>query len=172
LSDTVAELLRLARTGRADDAQTFDLAVLASAHLRDLAPRLEAERRTAALVAPAPVRVRAAAGAVGQALDVLLDNALRHGGGPIRVVVEPAGDHGHLTVEDQGSGVDPEAGSPLFERRVVGAGVHGIGLALARTLVQADGGRLDLVRASPAAFRITLPLGAPSTPGSAFSQGG
>jgi signal transduction histidine kinase len=106
---------------------------------------------------------------VGQALDVLLDNALRHGGGPIRVVVEAAGDHGHLTVEDQGPGIDPEAGARLFERRVGGAGVHGIGLALARTLVQADGGRLDLVRASPASFRITLPL---FVPGSAISQRG
>src|SRR5207302_30834 len=138
LSDTVAELLRLARTGRADDAQSFDLAVLASAHLRDLAPRFEVERRAAALVAPRPVRVRAAAGAVGQALDVLLDNALRHGAGPIRVAVESAGDHGHLTVEDQGPGIDPEAGARLFERRGAGDGGHGIGLALARTLVQAD----------------------------------
>jgi signal transduction histidine kinase len=106
---------------------------------------------------------------VGQALDVLLDNALRHGGGPIRVVVEAAGDHGQVTVEDQGPGIDPDAGARLFERRVGGAGVHGIGLALARTLVQADGGRLDLVRASPASFRITLPLVAQGSP---FSQGG
>ena len=171
LSDTLSELLRLARTGRADDAQSFDLAVLASAHLRDLAPRFEVERRSAELVAPRPVPVRAAAGAVGQALDVLLDNALRHGAGPIRVLVEPAGDHGHLTVEDQGPGIDAEAGSRLFERRAGGAGGHGIGLALARTLVQADGGRLDLVRASPAAFRITLPLAGPPT-GSASSLGG
>ncbi|HMC79140.1 MAG TPA: HAMP domain-containing sensor histidine kinase [Acidimicrobiia bacterium] len=172
LSDTVAELLRLARTGRADDAQSFDLAVLASAHLRDLAPRFEVERRAAALVAPRPVRVRAAAGAVGQALDVLLDNALRHGAGPIRVVVESAGDHGHLTVEDQGPGIDPEAGARLFERRGAGDGGHGIGLALARTLVQADGGRLDLVRAIPASFRITLPLATSSTQCSAPSQAG
>jgi signal transduction histidine kinase len=172
LSDTVAELLSLARTGRADDAQTFDLTLLASAHLRDLAPRFEAERRAAALVAPQPVPVRGAAGAVGQALDVLLDNALRHGRGPVRVVVETAGDHGHLTVEDQGPGIDPAAGARLFERRAVGAGGHGIGLALARTLVQADGGRLDLVRASPASFRITLPLAAPTASGSAGSQGG
>ncbi|MCA1842196.1 MAG: ATP-binding protein [Actinobacteria bacterium] len=172
LSDTVAELLRLARTGRADDAQTFDLAILASAHLRDLAPRLEMERRAADLVAAAPVRVQAAAGAVGQALDVLLDNALRHGAGPVRVTVESAGDHGHLTVEDQGPGIDPEAGARLFERRTGGTGTHGIGLALARTLVQADGGRLDLVRASPASFRITLPLASISTPGSAGSQAG
>ena len=158
LSDTVAELLRLARTGRADDAQTFDLAVLASAHLRDVAPRFEVARRSAALVAPQPVPVRAAAGAVGQALDVLLDNALRHGAGPVRVVVESAGDHGQVTVEDQGPGIAPEASAALFERPAGGPGAHGIGLALARTLVQADGGRLDLVRASPASFRITLPL--------------
>ena len=130
------------------------------------------ERRAAALVAPRPVRVRAAAGAVGQALDVLLDNALRHGAGPIRVVVESAGDHGHLTVEDQGPGIDPEAGARLFERRGAGDGGHGIGLALARTLVQADGGRLDLVRASPASFRITLPLATSSTQCSAPSQAG
>jgi signal transduction histidine kinase len=169
LSDTVADLLQLARTGRADDAQSFDLAVLASAHLRDLAPRFELERRTAALVAPAPVRVRAAAGAVGQALDVLLDNALRHGRGAVRVVVESAGDHGLLTVEDQGPGIDPEAGGGLFDRRVGDTGTHGIGLALARTLVQADGGRLDLVRASPASFRITLPLAGAGSP---FPQGG
>jgi signal transduction histidine kinase len=174
LSDTVAELLRLARTGRADDAQTFDLAVLASAHLRDLAPRFEVEHREAALVAPRPVPVRAAAGAVGQALDVLLDNALRHGAGPVRVVVESAGDHGQVTVEDQGPGIDPAASAGLFERREVGvgAGAHGIGLALARTLVQADGGRLDLVRARPASFRITLPLAAQNGPGSVTSQAG
>jgi signal transduction histidine kinase len=175
LSDTVADLLRLARTGRADDAQTFDLAGLAAAHLRDLGPRFEAEHRTVELLAPRSVPVRAAAGAVGQALDVLLDNALRHGRGPIRLVVEPAGDHGHLTVEDQGPGIDPEAGSRLFDRRVAGEGGHGIGLALARTLVQADGGRLDLVRASPASFRITLPLAGlstPTPPGSADSQAG
>jgi signal transduction histidine kinase len=115
------------------------------------------------------VRVRAAAGAVGQALDVLLDNALRHGAGPIRVVVEAAGDHGHLTVDDQGPGVGADAAGRLFERRAGGAGSHGIGLALARTLVQADGGRLDLIRASPASFRITLPL---AISGSAISQGG
>jgi signal transduction histidine kinase len=172
LSDTVAELLRLARTGRADDAQTFDLAVLASAHLRDVAPRFEVAHRAAALVAPEPVPVRAAAGAVGQALDVLLDNALRHGAGPVRVVVESAGDHGQVTVEDQGPGIGPEASAGLFERRSGGPGAHGIGLALARTLVQADGGRLDLVRASPASFRITLPLAPLTSRGSALPKPG
>jgi signal transduction histidine kinase len=103
---------------------------------------------------------------------VLLDNALRHGRGLVRVVVEAAGDHGHLTVEDQGPGIDAAAEPRLFERRAGNAGGHGIGLALARTLVQADGGRLDLVRATPASFRITLPLEPPSTPGSATSQAG
>jgi signal transduction histidine kinase len=77
-----------------------------------------------------------------------------------------------VTVEDQGPGIAPDAAAGLFERPSGAAGAHGIGLALARTLVQADGGRLDLVRASPASFRITLPLAAPPPPGSATSQAG
>ena len=162
LSDTVAELLRLARTGRADEADTFDLVSLVGAHLRDFAPRLEATRRESVLVAPAPVPVRAAAGAVGQALDVLIDNALRHGAGRVRVTVERAVDHGLITVEDEGGGIATDVGDGLFERRPAGPGQHGIGLALARTLVEADGGRLKLVRTAPAAFRITLPAAVPT----------
>jgi signal transduction histidine kinase len=53
---------------------------------------------------------------------------------------------------------DPSA---LFER---GSGdgaapSGGIGLPLARTLVEAEGGRLRLVRTAPTTFQITFPIG-------------
>jgi hypothetical protein len=45
----------------------------------------------------------------------------------------------------------------VFERSVSGGDSSGLGLALARTLVAADGGRLELLSARPAVFAMFLP---------------
>jgi hypothetical protein len=58
--------------------------------------------------------------------------------------------------------VPEELGPRVFERSVSGAQSSGLGLALARTLVVADGGRLELVSARPAVFAMFLPAGGPS----------
>lgn len=155
---TVEELLRLARTGRASEQRTVDLHALVREHVQDWEPRFSAAGRTVELVPAGPVAVRASPGGVGQALDVLLDNALVHGGGPVVLRVEVTGDHGHLDVQDEGPGlgpgVDPFRGSP-------GEDGHGLGLSLARTLVESDGGSLELRNGRPATFRIRLPAQEP-----------
>ncbi len=152
---TVEELLRLARTGRASEQRTVDLCALVREHVQDWEPRFAAAGRTVELVADGPVAVRASPGGVGQALDVLLDNALVHGGGHVVVRVRATGEHGHLDVEDEGPGpgpgVDPFRGGP-------GEDGHGLGLSLARTLVESDGGSLELRARRPATFRIRLPV--------------
>lgn len=158
LTTTLDELLRLARTGEAGEATTFDLTALVAGHVEGWERRMRAVGRSVALVAGAAVPVHAVSGATGQALDVLLSNAERHGRGTVTVAVAAGGEVGHVTVSDEGPGVSEAARTELFDRRSASEGGHGIGLALARTLVEADGGRVELVSARPASFRIVLPL--------------
>ncbi len=95
--------------------------------------------------------------AVRQILDVLVENAVRHGQGVVTVDVRRVPGAVAVEVGDEGSAVlDPLR---VFERRNNNG--HGIGLALARTLAEAEGGRLVLERPGPAPkFALLLPAAA------------
>jgi signal transduction histidine kinase len=115
-----------------------------------------------------PLRIRvapdlpvtdASAAAARQILDVLLDNAGRHGTGTVTVNVRDAGDALAIDVIDQGPEIDRPP-DELFRRRAAttGHGIgHGIGLAMARSLAEAEGGRLRLAHPSPPTFTLLLP---------------
>lgn len=164
LLGTVEDLLRLARTGRAGEQRQIDLHDLAREHVEDWRPRFERGGRAIALSGTGPVPTRASPGGLGQAVDVLLDNALVHGSGRVSVHVGRDGDHVDLVVSDEGAG--PADDVDLFRRGTAADG-HGLGLALARTLVESDGGSLELVRPRPPAFRIRLAVARPDyDPGS------
>lgn len=157
LSDTVEELLHLARTGQAGERTTFDAARLVAQHVEDWRPRFARRRRALVVTAPRPLPVRAAPGALGQAVDVLLSNALRHGDGPTTVALRRIDGRVQVEIDDGGPGVDPALRERLFDPAAVTADGHGIGLPLARMLIQGEGGSLDLADAQAAAFRICLP---------------
>ena len=61
-----------------------------------------------------------------------------------------------IEVRDQGPGVPEEIASRIFERAVTSGKGTGLGLALARDLVTADGGRLELSQRVPAVFSVFL----------------
>jgi len=90
-----------------------------------------------------------------QIMTVLLDNALRHGRGTVTVGVRDVGAAVAVDVTDEGAGIDQD--TDPFRRREDTVAGHGIGLALARRLAEAEGGRLRLARPVPPTFTLLLP---------------
>ena len=83
-----------------------------------------------------------------QALDNLVDNALRHGGGTVRLVAEARGGLVELHVLDEGDGFPPAFVPRAFERfsradEARGRGGSGLGLALVDVIAQAHGGTVQ-----------------------------
>ena len=59
-------------------------------------------------------------------------------------------------VADEGEGVEEDIAPHVFDRHVSGHGSTGVGLALAKDLVEADGGKIELSQRSPAVFSVLL----------------
>ena len=151
LTATLDELLDLARGGRGSQRVTVDLREIAAQHRGDWVQRYQISRRTLGLNGTSSP-VLATPGFVGQIIDIVLDNALRHGEGNVQISLSDR----QVQISDQGS-IDPEQSTGFFEGSDDPAAPHGRGLALARRLAQADGGRLDLSNLAPTTFTLALP---------------
>jgi signal transduction histidine kinase len=163
LEAIIDELLGLARAGQATSATSatpVDLDVLIGELSPEWGARLALHGRDLVVrVDPDAPGARASGAAVRQVLGVLLDNAVIHGRGTVTVTVREAAGAVAVDVADEGPGVpDPEG--VLFARQADRRDGHGIGLALARRLVEAEQGRLTLTRVSPAVFTLLLPTAA------------
>lgn len=119
--------------------------------------------------------VRADFERASQVLTNLLSNALRHtpDGGRVTVGAEPADGHVLFKVTDTGTGIAPEHLGHIFERfyradpaRSRSDGGSGVGLTIARGLVERMGGRLE-VNSRPGEgshFTFTLPVAGACVP--------
>jgi signal transduction histidine kinase len=157
LGETIAELERLARSG--DTARdTSDLAEVVRTHGATWRAAHEVAGRGLELDAEGTATVTLGAEVLRQVLDVLLDNAARHGAGRISVVVDRDDGWARLTVSDDGAGVPRGEEARVFDRGRSFAGGSGVGLALARDLVRRGGGELSLAHARPPRFEVRLPM--------------
>ena len=121
-------------------------------HVSDWQQRFAGKRRQIVVTTGRVQPVMGTPGLVGQVLDILLDNALRHGRGTVAILVQDDS----VTIEDEGTGLSEERAASVFVRPEDHQAAHGRGLPLARRLAEADGGRLELVVQRPPTFRLTL----------------
>lgn len=105
---------------------------------------------------------------VEQVVTNLLTNAFKFGGGkPIEITVEERDSTGRLVVADHGIGIPPEAAERIFRRyeQVASsrsAGGLGLGLYIARQIIEAHGGtiRVDSQPGAGSTFTVDLPKAA------------
>jgi signal transduction histidine kinase len=156
LDDTIRDLLALARDVPIDRGPLALDGLVHDAEARWHGPLAAEGRPLRVAVDPRTAPVLASATAVSTVLDVLLDNALRHGAGTVTITAGPAPRAGALlVVGDEGEVTAPD--EVLFARRSPQARDHGIGLALARSLAHAEGLRLFVSSRRPTAFELVLP---------------
>jgi signal transduction histidine kinase len=159
LERTIEDLLALARDTGPNGAELPLRAVVTEA-VDGRRPVLAAAGRDIRLEVDDQLPLStASAAAVRQVVGVLLDNAVTHGRGTVTLTLRDAGGAVAVDVADEGPGV-PD-GDDLFSRRAESASGHGIGLSLARTLAEAEGGRLRLSVPAPPVFSLLLPAAGP-----------
>lgn len=165
LVDSLIHVSRMSLGRLSLDLSRFDLVAL----VRDLVARVAPD----ALRSRCEVRVEAPAGLLGvwdrkqldQAILSVLANALKYGAGrPVDVRVIDLGEGVAVEVQDRGIGIADEDRPRIFDRfeRAVSSahyGGFGLGLYIARRIVEAHGGSLDVssVPGQGSTFRLQLP---------------
>jgi signal transduction histidine kinase len=153
LATLVDDFFLLARieSGRLDlHPVPVDLTEVADEAVEALAPAAAAAGVALTLDAFTRVRVHGNPTALGRVVRNLIDNAIRHApaGSVVRVAVASDG-RPSIRVLDEGPGFPPDFGDEAFARftradasRNRATGGAGLGLAIARGLVEAHGGRI------------------------------
>ncbi|AGS67101.1 HAMP domain-containing sensor histidine kinase [Streptomyces collinus] len=160
LHDTLEEVLRLSGSRGLPRPHPADRPLedlLTASEQRWHGAFADAGRRLQYVGGDAPRDVAVPGGPLTEILDVLLDNALAHGRGAVRVRVRDLDDALAFDVTDEGEVCGDTA--RLFDRGHTGSAAGtGIGLALARDLALSLSGRLSLASRNPTTFTLLVPV--------------
>lgn len=167
MSRLVNDLLTLARadSGVALRREVVDLAQIVEAGVAQAA-RMDGNKELS-VAELQPIQVCGDPDALRQLLLILLDNALKYtpAGGSIEVRLEGNASEAKVEVRDTGIGISPEHLPYIFDRfyqadPARSSGGSGLGLSIARWIVEAHGGHID-VNSTPgcgSTFTVHLPI--------------
>ena len=159
LAMLVSRLLELARADMASVDTTVAVALVPV--LAQIADAHRSADFAIDVVMPMTVpAVAVPAATIEAVLTTLLDNSRRAGAGTVGISVAPLSDQVVLEVTDDGSGIPPADRERLFEpffttRRAEGG--SGLGLPIARSLLEASSAAISLAPSPKARFLVTLP---------------
>lgn len=146
--------------------EDVDLAELCDEAVESLQPIADERGVAVALDVTGPVPARVGVREVGRVLRNLLDNALRHADSEVTVAVGTHAGAATVVVHDDGAGFPPDQVDRVFEsfvradeaRRRDGSGA-GLGLAIARGLVEAMDGTIQARPGPGGHVEVRLPAG-------------
>ena len=158
LADVVTQLLSPARRATAASAALTGIDQIVQQQVVEWEPAFRRARRKLEVIGARDLQAHVTPGGLAQVLATLLDNALMHGGGTVTLQTSQNARSVVIEVRDEGDGIPADLVPRIFERSVSGRPEGtGLGLALARTMAAADGGRVVLVKPKPATFAVFLP---------------
>jgi signal transduction histidine kinase len=168
LARLAAELLDLSRIDAAVPlrSEPLELGELARAVIAEFEARASHDEASIELHAQSPCWTIADPGGVARIVRILVDNALRHGGGDeVTVTVAHDGTRASVSVQDRGPGIPESDRELVFERFHRGAAANrvpgfGLGLAIGRELARTMGGDLAIADSPPPGALFVLSLSA------------
>jgi signal transduction histidine kinase len=165
LVDDLFELARIDAGALTLELREAELASIVEETVRGLEAEASSRRVRLEKRIDDGARARCEPEKVQRILFNLVTNALRHtpSDGSVAVFVEPRAEEIQVTVEDTGEGLDAEAEQRMFERfwrgdRARSSDGAGLGLAIARGLVEAQGGRIWAERRREGGARVLFTL--------------
>jgi len=167
----VEDLLSVARAQAGDfdlERRRIDLAEVVKDATESLRPQATARGTRLEVRAPTPVALRADPDRLAQVVSNLVSNAIKYtpAGGSVEVALSADPRAARLVVRDSGEGIGADERELVFDRfyrSVEGARLAdgvGLGLTIARAIVEAHGGRIAIRESGPegTVMEVELPL--------------
>jgi len=167
------ELLRLARLEKTTKRDTLAAKTLVNRAVEQIRPLAEARQLTIQTKLPTGLRIEGDEHSLVEALVIILDNAVKYSSekSAVHVAAHANGDQVEISVSDEGIGIKPADLKRIFERfyradsarSKQGTNGYGLGLAIAKDIIDLHGGKID-ISSEPgqgSTFTIRLPLSGP-----------
>ena len=171
LVDDLQELSRVEARAYQLDFRNLEVSALIKTIIKRMQFQFDSKRVTlASNLPPYPVILRADEDRIIQILTNLIGNALQYtpADGQVAISVESTGNEARFSVKDSGVGIPPQHLPHIFDRfyrvdksRSRARGGSGVGLTIAKHLVEAHGGRIwaeSEGEEKGSVFVFTLPL--------------
>lgn len=174
----VNDVLRSASFEAAEPVRTEPIKLVPFLHdlvesIQTMAAARDGQPRAIRVHAPDGISIHSDPSALRSVLQNLLENAVKYSppGAPIELEVRSVDEGLQFVIRDHGRGIPPEEQELIFERfrrRRPGEAAEGVGLGLyiVRSLVQAQGGEIEIESTvgQGSTFRVTIPERQPTHP--------